>query len=236
MSRAEKISGLSLLELTQIGIYKIWFYNDVLKRVYIGSAIRNGKTNLEKGFLNRWNLHLSNLINNHNCTPKLQNAFNKYGLENIRFEIVDALEQDKPTSYYENIETEYIKKFNSVENGWNININGKNCKGTPMRKEVKDKIAAANRGVNNGMYNKYGYLNPMSKPVYQYDLDGKFIKKWDCAREIDRVLNIPYKQISQCFKTKSNFCKGYLWYNSDQGIIVDKYVKRNPIKNLKKIQ
>ena len=40
MSRAEEISGLTISELTQIGIYKIWFDNDALKRVYIGSAIR----------------------------------------------------------------------------------------------------------------------------------------------------------------------------------------------------
>ena len=112
MSRAEEISGLTISELTQIGIYKIWFDNDALKRVYIGSAIRNGKNNHQKGFLNRWNLHLSNLINNHNCTPKLQNAFNKYGLENIRFEIIEVLEQDKPKSYYEDIETK--NKFMEV--------------------------------------------------------------------------------------------------------------------------
>jgi hypothetical protein len=236
MSRAEEISGLTISELTQIGIYKIWFDNDALKRVYIGSAIRNGKNNPQKGFLNRWNLHLSNLINNHNCTPKLQNAFNKYGLENIRFEIIEVLEQDKPKSYYEDIETKYIQKFNAVENGWNINISGKNCKGTPMRKEVKDKISIANKGINNGMYNKYGELNPNSKPVFQYDIDGNFIRRWSCAREIDRTLSISYKQISQTLKTKSKFCKGYLWYSYDMGNKVNKYIKRNSIENLKKIK
>jgi len=235
MTRVEKITGLSKKILTQIGIYKIWFRNDPKKKVYIGSAIGNGESAYKKGFLCRWNLHLSNLINNHNCTPKLQNAFNKYGVENIVFEIVDILQPNYNQRYYEIIETGYIAKYNSVNNGWNININGRNCMGTPMRKEVKDKIAIANSGKNNGMFGKFSNLNPNSKPIYQYNLNGEFIKKWNSARDIDRSLKIPYKQISQAFKTESKYCKGFLWLQEFKGEKIKKYIKYNPIKHIKKM-
>jgi hypothetical protein len=234
MTKAEKISGLSISKLTQIGIYKIWFINDLKNRVYIGSALRNGKGKYEKGFLSRWNLHLSNLINNDNCTPKLQHAFNKYGIENIRFEIIDILKLGYHYRYYEIIETGYISKYNAVKNGWNINKNGKNCIGTPMREEVKKKISILNSGKNNGMYGKFGKLNAMSKTVYQYDLDGNFIKEWESAREIERILGISYKQISQSFKTNSKFCKGYIWHLINMGNKIDKYIKYDPLQNLKK--
>lgn len=236
MTRVEVLTGLDRDLLLNVGIYKISFKNDDKKRVYIGSAVRNGTKSCEKGFLSRWNLHLSNLINQDNCTPKLQKAFNKFGLENIVFEIVEILEIGKEKSYYEDLETKYISIFNSVNNGWNININGRNCIGTPMRKEVKEKISKANKGVNNGMYGKFNELNPSAKKVYQYATDGNFIKEWQSAREIDRTLSIPYKQISQAFKTTSKFCKGYLWYNEYLGEIVTPYVKYDKIQNLRKVK
>jgi len=233
MSKAVKITGLDVSFLTQIGIYKLWFENDPKKRCYIGSAVREGKYKSEKGFLSRLNLHLSNLTHNDNCTPKLQNAFNKYGIENLRFEIVEILKPGQPSSYYEEIETEYIKKYDAVKNGWNININGRNCIGTPMREEVKKKISIANSGKNNGMYGKFNEKNPTSKKVYQYDLEGNFIKEWASAREIYRNLNIHYKQISQAFKTTSKYCKGYLWHNINMGDKIQKYTPYDKIKNLK---
>lgn len=234
MSRIKKVTDIPFSELSKIGIYKLWFENDPKKRPYIGSAVRKGVHYSKKGFLSRLNLHLSNLINNHNCTPKLQNAFNKYGLDNLRFEIIEILEEGKPNTYYAEIETKYIAEFDSVKNGWNININGKNCVGTPMREEVKIKIGAANSGKNNGMYGKFNEKNPTSKRVYQYDLDGNFIKGWESAREIERTLHICYKQISQSMKTKSKYCKGFLWYNEHKGMFVDKYIPYDKIKNLKK--
>ena len=202
MTKAEKISKLPLSTLIKQGIYKVFFENDPKKRVYIGSAVRNG------------------------------NAFNNYGIDNIRFEIIDILKPNYHQRYYEIIETGYIAKFNSVNNGWNINKNGRNCIGTPMREEVKRKISISNTGSNNGMYGKFNELNPNSKEVFQYDLEGNFLKKWNSARNINRELNISYKQISQSFKTKSKYCKGFLWYNEFQGEKVEKWIKYNPINHI----
>lgn len=179
--------------LYKIGIYKISFKKDKKNRVYIGSALIHKNRKNHRGFYHRWTRHLEDLTANKHANCKLQNACNKYGIENLRFEIVEILKPGQPSSYYEEIETEYIKKYDAVKNGWNIDINGRNCIGTPMREEVKKKISIANSGKNNGMYGKFNEKNPTSKKVYQYDLEGNFIKEWASAREIYRNLktNIP---------------------------------------------
>lgn len=62
------------------GIYQI--RNLVNGKVYVGSAV-NLRT--------RRNRHFSYLRNNCHANRKLQNAFNKYGEENIVFEVVEIV-------------------------------------------------------------------------------------------------------------------------------------------------
>ncbi len=91
-----------------IGVYKISFINNNGK-VYIGS------TSNKKGFYKRWYKHILELSRNISKSPRLQNAVNKYGIDNIRFEIIE--ECDK----YNCIEKEqyYIDKYNSYKFGYN---------------------------------------------------------------------------------------------------------------------
>lgn len=60
-----------------IGIYKITCLSN--NKVYIGSS-----SNIEM----RWHRHRSNLKLN-KSNPNLQNSFNKYGLQNIKFEVIE---------------------------------------------------------------------------------------------------------------------------------------------------
>lgn len=50
-----------------------------------------------------------------------------------------------------------------------------------------------------------------SKPVLQYSLDGKFIKEWESAREVERVLGFSNVCINQCCNKKIKKSKGYMW-------------------------
>lgn len=61
------------------GIYLI---NSKIKpyRCYIGSA---------SNFINRWRCHVSNLKRNKHHSRKLQNHFNKYGIEDLLFSIIE---------------------------------------------------------------------------------------------------------------------------------------------------
>lgn len=49
------------------------------------------------------------------------------------------------------------------------------------------------------------------RPVYQFDLDGNFIKKWSYITEASRALNINYTSISSCCSNKRHSAGGYLW-------------------------
>lgn len=228
MTEIEKFTGYNKTYLSQYGIYKIYFINDLKNRVYIGSALNEGNTKNKKvGFLARWTNHLSTLKTNKNRCPKLQNACNKYGIDNMRFEIVDILNIGHSNEYYNKIETYYITKFNSVKNGFNVAKNGKNRKGIPCSEQIKIAISIANSGNKNGMFGRLGNKYPNAKKVYQYSPMGNFVKEWDCARIIQNELGFNYKDISACCLGKKRICRGYKWFYSYQGNKIEPFKVQN---------
>lgn len=132
-----KYTSLNKITIQNIGIYKIFFTNDPKNRVYIGSAI--GRKIGNGGFYKRWNSHLSSLKTGKYRGGKLQKAYNKYGLENMRFEPIDILKSNYCRKYYDLIETGYIAKYNSVKNGWNILFKANSTNGKPAPKQLTDK-------------------------------------------------------------------------------------------------
>ena len=54
-------------------------------------------------------------------------------------------------------------------------------------------------------------LHPQSKKVNQYTLDGRFIKTWDCLRDIQRALWIANQNISSACRGKSKSSCWYKW-------------------------
>lgn len=53
--------------------------------------------------------------------------------------------------------------------------------------------------------------HPLSKEVYQYDLRGNFIKKWDNANDVKRKLGICAENIRSCCNGKKKTCNNYIW-------------------------
>ena len=92
-------------------IYRI--YCEKNQQSYIGQT-----TNLSQ----RKKTHFDKLERNNHPNPKLQNSYNKYGKDAFlwqswEFEITDRLELDL-------LEINYISKFNSFENGFNLTPGG----------------------------------------------------------------------------------------------------------------
>ena len=58
---------------------------------------------------------------------------------------------------------------------------------------------------------KYGKKHHRSKPIIQYDKDGNFIREWDCANDVERVLGISNKHIGSVCLGKRKSCGGYIW-------------------------
>lgn len=65
---------------------------------------------------------------------------------------------------------------------------------------------------------KVGTLNPNSKSVIQLDLNGNFIKKWDCMNDVKRFYKLNGAHISDVCKEKRKMACGFKWkyYNESE--------------------
>jgi group I intron endonuclease len=142
------------------GIYKIICLIDY--KIYIGSA-----KNLDK----RWRRHLNDLKSGKHINIHLQRAFNKYGIENFRFEILEICDYDSILQR----EQFYLDKFRPFEIGFNIgskSSGGDNLTNNPNREKIILKIK---NSINKN-------ISKMSKEERKRSNPGKFNpnfrKKW----------------------------------------------------------
>ena len=125
-----------------VGVYRI--LNCVNGKFYIGSSI-----NIEK----RWNDHKYALANNTHNNKHLQNAWNKYGENNFKFEV---LEETDINSLRER-ETFYLKSTNCTDDkiGYNMLDNAKFGLGVSASAEVRKKISESCKGEKNRHFGKH---------------------------------------------------------------------------------
>ena len=159
--------------------------------------------------------------------PLFYRAIKKYGWDNITHEILYSGLQEKDAK---NLEISLIKQYKALGLSYNITDGGDgfrgatHMKGKKLSEETKRKMREArkgiHRGINNPMYGrhetasaygKFGKEHPASKVVYQYDLFGNFIKKWDCISDVQRCLNIIVTNITACCNGRCKTAGGYIW-------------------------
>lgn len=85
----------------------------------------------------------------------------------------------------------------------------------------------------------FGKNNPKAKTIYQFTLDGKFIKEWNCIMDAAKEYNLNHSHISSAANMKDSSrrqCGGFLWsytktisqtYNGKYTRIVGKIVAFN---------
>ena len=103
---------------------------------YVGSTADRSK---------RWSRHRLLLRENRHHSPKLQNAWNKYGSGAFEWEVLEHVEVDQLISR----EQYYIDLYDSFENGYNIAKVAGSTRGQkrgPRPQEVIEKIRAAQKG------------------------------------------------------------------------------------------
>ncbi|MCQ2387940.1 MAG: hypothetical protein MJ066_05820 [Clostridia bacterium] len=85
----------------------------------------------------------------------LKNAFNFYGLNNFKFEIIEILDNDK--KLLDEKEKYYIKLYNSNNSlyGYNLTDGGEGCHGFKFTEEQKAEISRRNSGKNSAWYGKH---------------------------------------------------------------------------------
>lgn len=199
------------------GIYKITNPNG---RIYIGQA-----QNIHKRFL-----QYKNISNNIKRQVKLYNSLKKHGSDNHIFEILEECSFEKLNErerywqdYYDAtsvdnlncILTGYdeVKSKMSDESKLKISNAKKKYiiseehrkklseakKGKKLSKEHKEKIGKNNIGKH-------------SKPILQYDLEGHFIREWQCGYDAVKFLGISSNgNIVKCCKDKLPSAYGYIW-------------------------
>jgi group I intron endonuclease len=116
------------------GVYKIYFETDKNNKVYIG--ISNNLTRRKSD-------HLNNLLEKCHKNKFLQNAYEKYGVENFRFEILEICEIDSLVIK----EEDYIKKYNSFNNkrGYNLTSGGEHFKISESTKKKLSKVKSGRK-------------------------------------------------------------------------------------------
>ena len=161
-----------------IGIYKIT--NKSVNKCYIGESLDIGK---------RWKQHIKDLSSSKHCNYKLQEDYDRFGIESFTFEIVEVLNNSdkevinlKMELIY--LEDKYIKKYNSITSGYNIEhtlgkiLKGeKNINDNPHTKELlEEMIIEKNKYIIKECFNEdYFYFQSYQEVAYRINYDFKDI-------------------------------------------------------------
>lgn len=79
---------------------------------------------------------------------------------------------------------------------------------------------------------KIGKLSPNHKPILQFNLNGNFIRRWDCAYDVQMELGFNQSNISSCCREERKTANGYIWKYYDIELYLEsKLFKAFNIKN-----
>ena len=113
------------------GIYKI--ENKINGKVYVGQSV-----NIKL----RWEKHKSDLINKTHVNIYLQHSFDKYGIDNFSFKIIELCDK----SQLSNREIYWIDKLNSFKNGYNLTTGGEGRPDYEVSDETREKLRVSRIG------------------------------------------------------------------------------------------
>lgn len=116
------------------GIYKITCLSNL--KIYIGST---------SDIKIRWRNHRNSLRRNKHVNKYLQNAWNKYGEENFRFEVIEIISNQDFLNEREQFWLDNTKSFNG-EVGFNILPFANSVRGYKHTNETKEKIRNRQKG------------------------------------------------------------------------------------------
>lgn len=208
------VYDLSLLDnLTKLGIYKI-SHIDKSDLFYIGSASGtfNGKK-CQKGFYRRFLEHLKALENKKHDSKYLQNVVNKYGIEGIRFEILEIVETDDRKVILER-EQHYLDLLSPAYNSSKT----ARCPTVPYTPERKQAASSRMKGkkLSEDVY------DAIRVSIYQFDKKGNFLNKYASIKEASDITSIDRASISNSAAGKRKSAGGYLWSFNNSVLVTHK--------------
>jgi hypothetical protein len=134
---------------------------------------------------------------------KVYNSLKKYGWENHTFEVIEECNKELLNER----EIYWINHYNS----WHFNnpIKGMN-------------ISSGGKQASKGLFGKD---NKKSKKIYQYDLEGNFIKEWISATEFAKNNNCNQSCISTALN-KNTCAYNYKWFSKYQGEKIERHIPK----------
>ena len=208
-----------------IGVYKIT--NIINNKCYIGSSITLHERILK---------HKSLLLSGKHHSSKLQRSYNKYGIENFKYEILENCNKEETIGR----EQYWMDLYNPELNILKIAGSCLGCKRNPEGREkrrlirlgmkhtqeAKDKMSKTRTGVkrskesiqkmiktNTGRFAKRG---KHLKSVYQLDLQDNIINEFISIREASRQTGIARGGIQLTCKNIYKHSGGFKWrYKND---------------------
>jgi len=164
--------------------------NKISLKRYIGST---------SNFTKRKNTHLRELRDNTHHSTILQSSWNKYGEENFEFLILEKIDQKEDLILREQW------WIDNTPSQYNICKKAGSCLGRKHSEESKKKIAFYNSNLRQFSEetrkkiseSKKGKRRDSStwkkrelKKIYEYDMEGVFIKEWESINEASYELNV----------------------------------------------
>ena len=142
--------------------------------------------------------------------PICDKAIEEFGWNNVKKEILCTV----PIYYIDLAEQYFIKLYKSNEDnyGYNIHIGGYGNKIHDERTKKRMSISSPHlSGENHPAYGKKGKDCPNSKIVYQYDLQGNLIKKWDSGADVSRELNVKHTTLHEHIRFNRGYLIGFIF-------------------------
>jgi predicted GIY-YIG superfamily endonuclease len=162
-----------------IGIYSI--LNLKNNKIYVGSS---------KSLQRRKYEHFYSLSKNTHYNNHLQNAYNKYGKNSFIFNILEECE----LSQLSNREEYWIKIYSSLDNNYGYNGCIVENSSHYYQQHTKDKMSLSNKS---------------KKQVYQYDLQGNLLNRFDSIKKCSLVINIDRRAIQNSLNNTNQTARGF---------------------------
>lgn len=105
-----------------------------------------------------------------------------------------------------------------------------NLRWVTQKENINNPISISKMKKNHHLKNTFGAEHPLSKPILQFTLDGKLVRKWDSAVDIKKELGFNNCHISSCCNGKRKTANGYIWKYYYKGIWLKNHI---PLKDKK---
>lgn len=192
-----------------IGVYCI--KNIQENKYYIGSSF-----NIQS---RKWN-HFSALRHQKHHSIHLQRAWNKYGKDVFVFDVLQTFNEIEEKELRK-IELQYIAKFDSYKNGYNVS----------KRTDCPKTEHAWNKGLK--FKNWEGKNHIRSKPIVGLSENGELIKEFESIHLAERFYKS--RSIGQCIAGKSKKAQGLYWFYKEDYINNEYEIILPKTKNVKRV-